>query len=111
MHRLLELKLQTRAVNSAPTWRFLVCVCVLYHHYRSHVSLWPDVSTRPHLSIYFFLHHEETHFSSSSSRYQISINPLRTECPYNNIYKFISYLTWNTLRLRYKAQSSNGREC
>jgi hypothetical protein len=35
---------------------------------------------------------------------QSSINPLKTEFLLNNIYKSSSYLTRNTLRLRYKAQ-------
>jgi hypothetical protein len=34
-------------------------------------------------------------------------NPLKTEFPLNNIYKFSPYLTGNTLRLHYKAQPVN----
>jgi hypothetical protein len=36
-----------------------------------------------------------------------SVNPLKTEFLLNNIYKFSSYLTGNTLRLHYKAQPVN----
>jgi hypothetical protein len=36
-----------------------------------------------------------------------SLNPLKTEFLLTNIYKSSSYLTGNTLRLRYKAQPVN----
>jgi hypothetical protein len=39
---------------------------------------------------------------------QKRLNHLRAEFLLNNIYKFSSYLTGNTLRLRYKAQPVNG---
>jgi hypothetical protein len=35
------------------------------------------------------------------------LHPLKTEFLINNIYKFSSYLTGKTLRLRYKAQAVN----
>jgi hypothetical protein len=38
---------------------------------------------------------------------RITISPLKTEFLLNNIYKFSSYLTENTLRLRYKDQTLN----
>jgi hypothetical protein len=44
----------------------------------------------------------------------MSINPLKTEYLLNNIQKFSSYLTGNTLRLHYKAQQVNavwGNSC
>jgi hypothetical protein len=51
-------------------------------------------------------------FSNTTESYRcfvllIVINPLKTEFLHNFIYKFISYLTVNTLRLRYRTQPVN----
>jgi hypothetical protein len=59
---------------------------------------------RQQIPVLGFVFGKET---NSTYLYGFPLNSLKTEYLLNNIYKFSSYLTGNTLRLHYKAQPVN----
>jgi hypothetical protein len=80
-----ELVSITGPKNSGNEYSFRNVVCVKYTPDQCY-STW---GTRRHLKGY------------------VKFNPIKTGFLLNNIYKFSSYLTRNTLRLHYKAQPVN----